>query len=96
MKTLNIVALSLFGSLVSAHTIFQEVYVNGVDQGHMVGLRDPDYDGVCPTHASSLSLLDIGPSAYHRRYEHRSHLQWRARPPYALIASGHQRQRLVR
>ena len=29
-----------------AHTIFQEVYVNGVDQGHMVGLRDPDYDGV--------------------------------------------------
>ena len=30
----------------SAHTIFQEMYVNGVDQGHLTGIRVPDYDGV--------------------------------------------------
>ncbi|KIP03690.1 carbohydrate-binding module family 1 protein [Phlebiopsis gigantea 11061_1 CR5-6] len=29
----------------SAHTIFQEVYVNGVDQGHENGIRVPTYDG---------------------------------------------------
>ncbi|KAI0260244.1 glycoside hydrolase family 61 protein I [Gloeopeniophorella convolvens] len=29
----------------SAHTIFQEVYVNGVDQGHINGIRVPTYDG---------------------------------------------------
>lgn len=32
----------------SAHTIFQEVYVNGVDQGHINGIRVPTYDGVRP------------------------------------------------
>jgi lytic cellulose monooxygenase (C1-hydroxylating) len=30
----------------SAHSIFQELYVNGVDQGHLTGIRVPDYDGV--------------------------------------------------
>jgi hypothetical protein len=35
-------------TVVSAHSIFQELYVNGVDQGHMVGIRVPDYDGVRP------------------------------------------------
>ncbi|KZP26203.1 lytic polysaccharide monooxygenase [Athelia psychrophila] len=29
----------------SAHTIFQEAYVNGVDQGHLNGIRYPSYDG---------------------------------------------------
>ncbi|KAH8114758.1 glycosyl hydrolase family 61-domain-containing protein [Phellopilus nigrolimitatus] len=29
----------------SAHTIFQEMYVNGVDQGHINGIRVPSYDG---------------------------------------------------
>jgi len=29
----------------SAHSIFQEVYVNGVDQGHINGIRVPSYDG---------------------------------------------------
>ncbi|KAG8804981.1 hypothetical protein FRC17_005791, partial [Serendipita sp. 399] len=27
------------------HTIFQEVYVNGVSQGHLKGIRYPTYDG---------------------------------------------------
>jgi hypothetical protein len=30
----------------SAHTIFQQMYVNGVSPGHQVGIRVPDYDGV--------------------------------------------------
>ncbi|KAF4313397.1 hypothetical protein SLS57_009457 [Botryosphaeria dothidea] len=29
----------------SAHTIFQELYVNGVSQGHTTGIRVPEYDG---------------------------------------------------
>ncbi|KAF8591017.1 lytic polysaccharide monooxygenase [Ramaria rubella] len=29
----------------SAHTIMQELYVNGVDQGHINGIRVPTYDG---------------------------------------------------
>lgn len=29
----------------SAHTIFQELWVNGVAQGHTVGIRVPSYDG---------------------------------------------------
>lgn len=29
----------------SAHTIFQELYVNGVSQGHTTGIRVPSYDG---------------------------------------------------
>ena len=29
-----------------AHTIFQELFVNGVSQGHTVGIRVPYYDGV--------------------------------------------------
>ena len=33
----------------SAHTIFQKLYVNGVDQGELVGIRAPDYDGVRPS-----------------------------------------------
>jgi lytic cellulose monooxygenase (C1-hydroxylating) len=44
-------SLALASSVVSAHTIFQELYVNGVSQGSTVGIRVPDYDGV--------SLLEI-------------------------------------
>ena len=33
-------------SSASAHTIFQKLYVNGVDQGELTGIRAPDYDGV--------------------------------------------------
>ena len=39
-------AVVLAGSA-SAHTIFQKLYVNGVDQGELTGIRAPDYDGVC-------------------------------------------------
>jgi hypothetical protein len=35
---------ALIGSI-SAHTIFQEVAINGVSQGHLAGVRVPTYDG---------------------------------------------------
>jgi len=48
MKTsAAIVSLFLTINAVSAHTIFQELYVNGVSQGRLNGIRVPDYDGVC-------------------------------------------------
>lgn len=42
----SICSLAILAGAVSAHTIFQEVYVNGVDQGHLQGIRYPSYDGV--------------------------------------------------
>jgi len=36
---------SLFATSVYGHTIFQQVYVNGVSQGHLTGVRVPVYDG---------------------------------------------------
>lgn len=39
--------LAWLASTVYAHSIFQELYVNGVSQGHLQGIRVPDYDGVC-------------------------------------------------
>ncbi|KAF9046518.1 endoglucanase II [Panaeolus papilionaceus] len=39
------VSLVLAASAVSAHTIFQELLVNGVSAGRTVGIRVPEYDG---------------------------------------------------
>ncbi|KAL0630703.1 hypothetical protein Q9L58_010447 [Maublancomyces gigas] len=39
-----ILAAALAGSA-AAHTIFQELYVNGVSAGHTTGIRVPSYDG---------------------------------------------------
>ncbi|EIM85952.1 uncharacterized protein STEHIDRAFT_98247 [Stereum hirsutum FP-91666 SS1] len=41
----SILALGAFATSVCGHTIFQEMYVNGVDQGHINGIRVPTYDG---------------------------------------------------
>jgi len=38
-------SLAAFALTASAHSIFQEFYVNGVDQGHLNGIRVPSYDG---------------------------------------------------
>ena len=43
----------------SAHTIFQKLYVNGVDQGELVGIRAPDYDGV---RAPPISIPPFSPA----------------------------------
>ncbi|EMD39566.1 glycoside hydrolase family 61 protein [Gelatoporia subvermispora B] len=46
MKSFTSLALlSALVSSASAHTIFQEMYVNGVDEGHEVAIRVPTYDG---------------------------------------------------
>lgn len=44
--TVSFLALILLVGSASAHTIFQKVYVNGVDQGELTGIRAPSYDGV--------------------------------------------------
>lgn len=49
----SILALGAFTTSVYGHTIFQEMYVNGVDQGHINGIRVPTYDGVRAACASS-------------------------------------------
>ena len=48
-------AAVLVGSA-SAHTIFQKLYVNGVDQGELTGIRAPDYDGVCSLLSAMLQV----------------------------------------
>ncbi|KAL4260055.1 Lytic polysaccharide monooxygenase AA9 [Pleurotus pulmonarius] len=43
--TLSIASLGFFLGSVHAHAIFQELWVNGVSQGHNVGIRVPTYNG---------------------------------------------------
>jgi len=50
---------------VSAHAIFQEFYVNGVDQGHEVGIRVPDYDGPISDVTSNDIICNGGINPYH-------------------------------
>ncbi|PFH47655.1 carbohydrate-binding module family 1 protein [Amanita thiersii Skay4041] len=51
---------------VSAHSIFQELYVNGVSQGHMVGIRVPDYDGPIMDVNSNDLICNGGINPYHQ------------------------------
>ncbi len=37
----SILALSSLAGVTNAHTIFQRVHVNGVDQGYLYGMRYP-------------------------------------------------------
>ena len=61
----------------SAHTIFQKLYVNGVDQGELVGIRAPDYDGVRVPFPLVISAKHnaFSRAAHHRRHVERHHLQ---------------------
>lgn len=49
-----VLAVALAGSA-AAHTIFQELYVNGVSAGHTTGIRVPSYDGVYKQYLSKTS-----------------------------------------
>ncbi|KAF2496965.1 glycoside hydrolase [Lophium mytilinum] len=60
MKTL-VVALSLAVS-VSTHTIFQELWVNGVSAGHTEGIRVPTYDGPITDVTSNDVICNGGPN----------------------------------
>ena len=46
MKFASLSALLFLATSSSAHTIFQNLWVNGVDQGRGVGIRVPNYNGV--------------------------------------------------
>jgi len=51
---------------VSAHTIFQELWVNGVSQGHLNGIRVPDYDGPITDVNSNDIICNGGINPYHQ------------------------------
>jgi lytic cellulose monooxygenase (C1-hydroxylating) len=46
----------------TAHTIFQELYVNGVSQGHLTGIRYPTYDGPITDVTSTDIICNGGPN----------------------------------
>lgn len=76
MKFLIVLTPLAFVSNVLAHTIFQELYVNGVSQGHQVGIRVPDYDGVSLQSIPEYNTLTIYLAANHGRDLERYYLQW--------------------
>ncbi|EWC44375.1 hypothetical protein DRE_01201 [Drechslerella stenobrocha 248] len=52
----------------SAHTIFQELWVNGVAQGHVVGIRVPTYDGPINDVTSNDIICNGGPNPLNTPY----------------------------
>ncbi|KAJ7733345.1 glycosyl hydrolase family 61-domain-containing protein [Mycena metata] len=63
MKSLALAAL--IATSAHGHTIFQELYVNGVDQGHLTGIRVPDYDGPITDVTSNDIICNGGINPYH-------------------------------
>ncbi|THV03901.1 glycoside hydrolase family 61 protein I [Dendrothele bispora CBS 962.96] len=66
---LSLAALATLFSIaakVSAHSIFQQVYVNGVSQGHLTGIRVPDYDGPITDVTSNDVICNGGINPYHQ------------------------------
>ncbi|KAF7333018.1 Glycosyl hydrolase, family 61, 9 [Mycena venus] len=57
---------SLFATSVYGHTIFQQMYVNGVDQGHLTGIRVVDYDGPIMDVTSNDIICNGGINPYHQ------------------------------
>ncbi|KAF8600433.1 hypothetical protein BDV93DRAFT_588247 [Ceratobasidium sp. AG-I] len=63
MKSQAIAAsLTLLIAQASAHTIFQELYVNGVSAGHNVGIRVPSYNGPITDVTSNDIICNGGPN----------------------------------
>jgi hypothetical protein len=58
------VGIALASTFVAGHTIFQELYVDGVSAGHLEGIRVPDYDGVCPIFPSKSSSFVLKRRSY--------------------------------
>ncbi|EEB92275.1 hypothetical protein MPER_09241 [Moniliophthora perniciosa FA553] len=63
MKAIILLALT---ASASAHTIFQQLYVNGEDQGHLEGIRVPDYDGPIQDVTSNDFICNGGINPYHQ------------------------------
>ncbi|PPQ67980.1 hypothetical protein CVT25_000460 [Psilocybe cyanescens] len=67
MKLSNSIASAFFiANSVSAHSIFQTLWVNGVSQGHIVGIRVPDYDGPIMDVTSNDLICNGGINPYHQ------------------------------
>uniref|UniRef100_A0A8H8CGD8 AA9 family lytic polysaccharide monooxygenase n=1 Tax=Psilocybe cubensis TaxID=181762 RepID=A0A8H8CGD8_PSICU len=67
MKLSNSIAtVFLIANSASAHTIFQTLWVNGVSQGHINGIRVPDYDGPITDVTSNDLICNGGINPYHQ------------------------------
>ncbi|KAI0682468.1 glycoside hydrolase family 61 protein [Cerioporus squamosus] len=66
MKLLAFSAVLFLSGCASAHTIFQKLYVNGVDQGELTGIRAPDYDGPITDVNSNDIICNGGINPYHQ------------------------------
>jgi len=62
----SLVSLAALASSALGHTIFQELYFNGVDQGHINGIRVPDYDGPITDVTSNDLICNGGINPYHQ------------------------------
>ncbi|KAG9126539.1 hypothetical protein FRC07_003080 [Ceratobasidium sp. 392] len=55
-------SLALLSAQAAAHTIFQELWVNGVSAGHLKGIRYPTYDGPITDVTSNDIICNGGPN----------------------------------
>ncbi|KAG7100239.1 hypothetical protein E1B28_002013 [Marasmius oreades] len=62
----SVVLALLLAGYASGHTIFQKMYVNGVDQGQLTGIRVPDYDGPIMDVTSNDIICNGGINPYHQ------------------------------
>ncbi|KAF5382565.1 hypothetical protein D9615_002884 [Tricholomella constricta] len=65
-KACSLASLFLLANSVSAHSIFQELWVNGVSQGHLNGIRVPDYNGPISDVNSNDIICNGGINPYHQ------------------------------
>ncbi|KAF9457389.1 glycosyl hydrolase family 61-domain-containing protein [Collybia nuda] len=63
---LSSTVLAVLAASASGHTIFQELHVNGVSQGHLNGIRVPDYDGPISDVNSNDIICNGGINPYHQ------------------------------
>lgn len=54
--------VSGYDDTLKAHQSLKEVYINGVDQGHINGIRVPSYDGVSSSPSQSFQHHTQWPS----------------------------------
>ncbi|KAI0770499.1 glycosyl hydrolase family 61-domain-containing protein [Fomes fomentarius] len=67
MKTFaSLLVATALATSTFAHAIFQELYVNGVSQGHLTGIRVPDYDGPITDVTSNDVICNGGINPYHQ------------------------------
>ncbi|KAI0751843.1 glycoside hydrolase family 61 protein [Daedaleopsis nitida] len=64
-KLAAVATVAILAGSASAHTIFQKLYVNGVDQGELTGIRAPDYDGPIQDVTSNDIICNGGINPYH-------------------------------